>query len=59
MGCDTARYKKWIGLLNQKKVSISKVEKNDDDEYYVEAFVDGNYDTYNTTLNKSKNIKVS
>ena len=46
---DTNRYLRGKNLYNREKVEVEKVEKLDDKNYFVEANVDGNFDTYETT----------
>ena len=53
---DTNRYLRGKTLYNREKVEVEKVEKLDDKNYFVEANVDGNFDTYETTLNIANNL---
>lgn len=47
---DMSRYNRGRGIYNNRYVEVTKVEKIDDENYDVEASVDGYYDTYTTTL---------
>ena len=53
---DTNIYLRGKTLYNREKVEVEKVEKLDDKNYFVEANVDGNFDTYETTLNIANNL---
>lgn len=53
---DRGRYNRGESIYNREKVNIEKVEKNDEDSYYIEATVEGTYDYYETTLTINNNI---
>ena len=50
---DSVRYKRGRNIYNYENVSIEKVDKLDNNNYIVEALVQGNYDIYKTKLNIS------
>ena len=45
-----SRYRKGIQLYNRRNAQIDKVETDDERNYSVKASVEGNLDTYRTTL---------
>ena len=47
---ETLRYKRGKNIYNNGFVQVDKVDKKNEKNYYVEATVEGNYDTYITTL---------
>lgn len=47
---DMSRYNRGRSIYNNRYVEVTKVEKIDDENYDVEASVDGYYDTYTTIL---------
>lgn len=47
---DSLRYKRGTNIYNNGYVEIKKVNQTDKENYSIEASVDGNYDTYTTTL---------
>lgn len=47
---DPSRYKRGRVIYNNEKVLIDMVNKIDEEEFNIEATVEGNYDTYKTTL---------
>ena len=53
---DPSRYKRGISIYNRGNVNIQEVNKLDDLTYSVRALVDGNFDTYKTTLKIFKNM---
>ena len=57
---DPSRYKRGTLLYNSEKAKVEKVEKLDEENYFIQAQVDGNNDLYTTTLRISgKNITES
>ena len=57
---DFARYKRGTAIYNNGLVEIESVDKKDQRSYSVEASVEGNFDTYRTTLEiKGNTIKES
>ena len=57
---DPARYRRGTTIYNNGLVEIESVDKKDEGTYLVEASVEGNYDTYRTTLEiKENTIKQS
>ena len=57
---DFARYKKGTTIYNNGLVEVESVDKKDERSYSVEASVEGNFDTYRTTLEiKGNTIKQS
>lgn len=52
---DTNRYKRGTTIYRNGNASIDKVEKINN-EYFVKATVEGNYDTYNTNLTINGNM---
>ncbi len=53
---DTARYKRGKSLYNRKSVQVKNVDKTGETSYEVEAYVDGNYDTYTVELSINGNL---
>ena len=47
---DSARYRRGRGIYNRGLVEVKNVNKIDEENYSIEASVDGNYDTYTTHL---------
>ena len=47
---DSARYRRGTSIYNKGLVEVQKVNKIDEKNYYIEASVEGNYDTYTTYL---------
>ncbi len=47
---DDERHRKGVQIFRRSCVSIQEVDKLDDNNYSVKAFVEGNYDLYNTTI---------
>ena len=57
---DPARYRRGTTIYNNVLVEIESVDKKDERSYSVEASVEGNFDTYRTTLEiKGNTIKES
>lgn len=52
---DFARYKRGTSIYNKGLVAIESVNKKDEKSYFIEASVEGNWDTYRTTLEISEN----
>lgn len=52
---DPVRYRRGTGLYNKGLVSVETVNKIDEKNYSIKATVEGNYDTYTTTLEVSGN----
>ena len=44
------RYKRGTSIYNKGLVAVESVNKKDEGNYFVEASVEGNWDTYTTTL---------
>lgn len=53
---DMNRYNRGRSIYNNRYVEVTKVEKIDDENYDIEASVDGYYDTYTTTLKIYRNL---
>lgn len=53
---DMSRYNRGRGIYNNRYVEVTKVEKIDDENYDVEASVNGYYDTYTTTLKINRSL---
>ena len=53
---DTTRFRRAIAIYNHADVDIEKVEEVNENEYYITATVDGNYDLYKTNLKIVGNI---
>ena len=53
---DPSRYKRGKNIYNNEDVTVTKVNKIDDKNYFIEASVEGNYDTYTTSLEICKNM---
>ena len=47
---DPSRYKRGTNIYNKGLVEVENVNKIDENNYSIEASVEGNYDTYTTTL---------
>lgn len=47
---DQGRYKRGNSLYNKNYVTIESVDKIDDENYHIEANVEGNYDNYDVSL---------
>ena len=57
---DPARYRRGTTIYNNGLVEVESVDKKDERSYSVEASVEGNFDTYRTTLEiKGNTIKES
>ena len=52
---DFARYKRGTSIYNKGLVAIESVNKKDEKSYFIEASVEGNWDTYRTTLEINEN----
>ena len=52
---DFARYKRGTSIYNKGLVEVESVNKKDEKSYFIEASVEGNWDTYTTTLEISEN----
>ncbi|MBQ3409041.1 MAG: hypothetical protein IJH12_07570 [Clostridia bacterium] len=47
---DSARYRRGKNIYNNEQVQIESVDKVDEKNYSIIASVEGNYDTYTTTM---------
>ncbi len=57
---DFARYRRGTTIYNNGLVEVKSVNKKDEKSYFIEASVEGNWDTYRTTLEiKGNTIKQS
>ncbi len=55
-GYDQSRYKRGRNIYDEGLAAVESVEKFDEENYFVEASVEGNYDTYTTTLRICNNM---
>lgn len=53
---DPTRYKRGTSIYNKGNVEVTSVNKTDEKDYTIEASVEGNYDTYTTTLKINENM---
>ena len=47
---DPTRYRRGTGIYNKGLVTVESVDKTNENNYSIEASVEGNYDTYTTNL---------